>query len=89
MQGADLKNRANQITPIKSGDLRKSAFFDGVDTFGYTMEYAPHVEYGHRIVRGGTQVGYVEGRHFLEENVKAQEPIYLRDVSDWIREKLK
>lgn len=90
LQGADLKNRANQITPVDSGDLRKSAFFDGIDTFGYSMEYAPHVEYGHRIcMPKGHQVGYVEGQHFLEQNVNAQEPIFERDVRDWIKEKLK
>ena len=90
MQGADMKNRANTITPYKSGDLRKSAYFDGVDTFGYSIEYAPHVNYGHRICRPkGQQVGYVEGQHFLEANVNAQEPIYVQDVRNWLMEKLR
>lgn len=89
MQGADLKNRANRITPYKSGDLRKSAYFDGVDTFGYSIEYAPHVNYGHRICRPkGKKIGYVSGQHFLEENVNAQVPIYEQDVKNWLKEKI-
>lgn len=89
LQGAQLLNRSRVITPVKSGELRLSANFDGVDTFGYTKEYAPHVEYGHRVVRGGRQVGYAEGRHFLEENVRIQEPIYTQDVMAWLKRRMK
>ena len=85
LQGADMKNRANSITPFDSGDLRKSAAFDGKDTFGYGMEYAPHVEYGHRVIIHGQQHGYVEGQHYLQQNVTEQEPKYKQDVLDWLR----
>ncbi len=39
--------------------------------FGYIKDYAPHVEYGHRIVRNGKQAGYVNGTKYLFNNVKS------------------
>lgn len=33
------------------------------------VEYAPYVEYGHRIVYGDKTVGFVEGRHMLEKSI--------------------
>ena len=73
-------------TPRKTGDLRKSLMTDtqmpdgaGV---GYTMEYAPHVNYGHR-TRGGK--GYVEGQHFLEANMKEQAPIFERETKEYLQ----
>ena len=35
---------------------------------GYSKDYAPHVEFGHR-TRGG---GYVPGQHFLQRNVEQE-----------------
>lgn len=68
-------------TPVDTSELRLSA---GVDTnrgyFGYTKDYAPHVNYGHRLVRGGRTVGYVPGQNFLGANVNIQNPIYKQDL---------
>lgn len=33
------------------------------------VEYAPYVEYGHRIVCNGQTVGFVQGRHMFEKSV--------------------
>lgn len=62
-------------TPVYTGELRISLTQTG-DTVGYTKDYAPHVEYGHR-TRGG---GYVQGQHFLKKNVDAQRPIFEEDL---------
>lgn len=62
-------------TPVDTGELRISLSQSG-DTVGYTADYAPHVEYGHRTVSGG----YVEGQRFLKRNVDEQRPIFERDV---------
>ena len=62
------------------GELKSSVRFEK-DTMGYTKEYAPHVEYGHR-TKGG---GFVPGQHFLKDNVDAQAPIYKEDLIDAIR----
>jgi hypothetical protein len=69
-------------TPRRTGELRISARADYNNfEFGYSKEYAPHVEYGHRTRGGG---GYVEGQKYLETNVNEQEPIYRQDVEDEI-----
>jgi len=67
------------------GQLRKSARYRG-DEMGYTAHYAAHVEYGHRLVRGGRTIGYVPGQYFLKKNVDAQRPIYKQDLIDRLRE---
>lgn len=54
----------------------------GESEVGYTVEYAPHVEYGHRQTPGrfvkklGKRLvaSYVPGQHYLAANVSAQGP---------------
>ena len=53
-------------TPVDTGELRISLTQTG-DTVGYTKDYAPHVEYGHR-TRGG---GYVQGQHLHGDILRA------------------
>lgn len=69
-------------TPVDTSELRLSA---GVDTnrgyFGYTKEYAPHVNFGHRTRNGG----YVPGQNFLGANVNIQNPIYRQDLINEMR----
>ncbi|MGT2958886.1 hypothetical protein A9Q68_08605 [Streptococcus bovimastitidis] len=55
--------------------------------FYYSKDYAPHVEYGHRIVRGGRQVGYVTGQRFLFNNVQKQRTTYRNDMLNELRKK--
>lgn len=74
------RGKANGGTPVDTGELRMSLGQSG-DTVGYAKDYAPHVEYGHRTVNGG----YVEGQRFLQRNVRAQEPIFRRDLIDQLR----
>ena len=72
-------NRAKSLTPVKSGELRQSVSKDK-EELGYTKDYAPHVEYGHRVVIHGKQVGYVDGQYFLKKNVDIQRDIYKKDL---------
>ena len=76
-QTADLLRRARQPggTPVDTGELRQSSRATR-NEMGYTVEYAPHVEYGHRTINGE----YVYGQHFLEQNVDTQRPIYKNDL---------
>lgn len=62
------------------GELRKSSSTFG-DEMGYSKEYAPHVEYGHRTRNGG----WVPGQHFLQANVETQRPIYYLDLLNAIK----
>ena len=80
MQMVDLVDRATQGgTPYDTGELIESVgkIGTGKDSeMGYSKDYAPHVEYGHRTVKGG----YVEGQRFLRRNVEIQQPIYKQDL---------
>lgn len=67
-------------TPVDSGELRKSSATYG-DEMGYTKEYGPHVEYGHRTTNGD----WVRGQRFLQANVETQRPIYYLDLINAIR----
>ena len=51
-------------------------------SFGYSKDYGPHVEFGHR-TRGG---GYVAGRRYLKNNVEAQKIIYKSDILKQLKE---
>lgn len=78
-----MLNRAKKEpggTPFKSGALREHAYARK-DEMGYTMEYAPHVEYGHRTKDGG----FVYGQHYLQRNVDTQRPIYKQDLINALR----
>ena len=60
---------------------------------GYTMDYAPHVEYGHRQTPGrfvpklGKRLvaSYVPGQHYLAKNVATQGPLLDRALKKEIR----
>lgn len=67
-------------TPVDTGELRISLSQSG-DLVGYTKDYAPHVEYGHRTVNGG----FVQGQRFLKRNVDAQREIFRQDLIEQIR----
>lgn len=90
-QLTQILNRARQPggTPVSTeetrpggphGELRQSSSVSE-DEMGYTKEYAPHVEYGHRTSDGG----WVEGQHFLQNNVDIQRPIYRQDLINAIK----
>jgi hypothetical protein len=67
-------------TPVESGELRQSLILQK-DIIGYTKDYAPHVEYGHRTINGG----WVEGQYFLKNGVDKQKPIYKQDLINAIK----
>lgn len=76
-QVVQMLNRARALggTPVDTGELRQSSSSSGEEV-GYTKEYAPHVEYGHRTVGGG----YVPGQRYLKKNVDIQREIYKQDL---------
>lgn len=78
-QATEILNRARASggTPVDTGELRNSSSADlNNGEVGYTAEYAPHVEYGHRTRNGG----YVQGQRYLKQNVDTQLPIYKQDL---------
>lgn len=77
---ARLFNAAKKNTPTDTGELKRrmrvtlpAGSYPG--EVGYTKEYAPYVEYGHRTVCGG----YVQGQHFLQRSLEAVQPQFLAD----------
>lgn len=74
------RGKADGGTPVDTGQLRLSLSHSG-ETVGYSKAYAPHVEFGHRLVHGG----YVQGQRFLKRNVDAQRPIFAEDLRKQLR----
>lgn len=71
-------NKIKKKTPVDKGTLRRNwqasnaKHFGGVfliDIYNNT-EYAPFIENGHRIVRGGRTVGYHSGVFMLRDAIK-------------------
>lgn len=64
-------------TPVDTGALRNGWDIGGIKGSGKEisveifnpMEYATDIEYGHRIVRGGIEVGYYNGRFMLKTSI--------------------
>ncbi|MDY3234508.1 MAG: hypothetical protein SOW94_08180 [Erysipelotrichaceae bacterium] len=76
LTAAKLRSRALKYTPKKTGELRASLIAEDNEV-GYIKDYAPHVEFGHRICRpAGHQIGYVEGQHFFERAVNEEKPLF-------------
>lgn len=72
--------RAPGGTPVDTRELQRHTYVQR-DEMGYTQEYAPHVEYGHRTKDGG----FVYGQHYLQRNVDTQRPIYKQDLINALR----
>lgn len=91
-QAVDMVDRATAThnptqggTPYDTGEMLQSVNKTGKGLsaeVGYTKEYAPHVEFGHRTIGGG----WVPGQHFLQNNVDIQRPIFKQDLKDTIKE---
>lgn len=74
------------LKTIRSGDIR----YNGKEislVLSNPMEYASYIEYGHRIVRNGAEVGWYEGRFMLKisiDEVRKQMPLrYKKDFESW------
>lgn len=85
----EIYNRGmNGGTPVDTGELRQSLSIEVSGekaSVGYTKDYAPHVEFGHRTRNGG----YVAGQHYLQRNVETQRPRYKKLLIDNLKRVLK
>lgn len=77
--------RVKPRTPVISGDLKRGWELGDIHGEGKHltieilngMEYATEIEYGHRIVHNGIEVGWYEGRFMLKisiDEIKRQMP---------------
>lgn len=82
---ADMKNRSEQLTPEDTSELKKSAYqrmngdLEGI--FGFNKEYAPYVEYGHRLRNGK----FYPANPYLKPNAEAQAKIFKKDCEEAMR----
>ncbi len=78
--------RVKPRTPVDTGELKRSWELGEVHGEGKNisveilngMEYATEIEYGHRIVAGGSEVGWYEGRFMLKisiDEIRKQIPL--------------
>lgn len=82
-------------TPVDTGALRNSWKLGNLISDGKNisveilngMEYASYIEYGHRIVRNGAEVGWYEGRFMLKisiDEIRKQMPHrYIKEFNAW------
>lgn len=77
-------------TPVDTGELKNSVFTimdsDLTGRIGYSKSYAPHVEYGHRLVRGGKTYGYVPGQYYFKANINRQKGTIKDDMEKMLKE---
>ena len=77
---AEMYNRADDMTPFDTGELRLSRrtfIGDTEGVFGYEKEYAPAVEYG---------TLHQRAQYYLKGNVDIQTPIFIQDLKDGMRD---
>lgn len=82
-------------TPVDTGALRNSWKLGDLISDGKNIsieiknpqEYATDIEYGHRIVRNGAEVGWYEGRFMLKtsiDEIRQQMPHrYIKEFNAW------
>ena len=98
IMGLKLVREAKRRTPVgrdtpAPGNLRRHWFFRVEESGGVRIwalndaEYAAYVNNGHRIVRGGRTVGFVPGKHMLENAVEEYRETHMKqDVEDMLED---
>lgn len=79
---AEAFGRIVKATPVDTGQLRRSWTLQPVvktksgysATIGTSLFYSIYVEYGHRIMRNGKQIGYAPPKYFLRDAMDAFKP---------------
>jgi hypothetical protein len=90
-------NQVKKNTYVVSGKLRRSWSASGVKTAGNAVtvdifnnvEYAPFIEFGHRVVRGGRTVGYVAGQFMLKNTIESLEAKFNREAQATLDEMMR
>lgn len=79
---AEAFGRIVKVTPVDTGQLRRSWTLQPAvktkggysATIGTSLFYSIYVEYGHRIMRNGKQIGYAPPKYFLRDAMDAFKP---------------
>jgi hypothetical protein len=93
IMGLKLVREAKRQTRVDTGNLQRHWFFRVEESGGVRIwvlndaEYAAYVNNGHRIVRGGHTVGFVPGKHMLENAVEEYREKHMKqDVEDMLED---
>lgn len=78
---------AKQYTPVDTGTLRAAWDRTGkTERKAFTQiiynntDYANHIEYGHRLKRGGKIVGFIQGRRMLHKAMFNRKLNFYKDL---------
>ena len=94
---AEAFGRIVKATPVDTGQLRRSWTLQPAAktksgysaTIGTSLFYSIYVEYGHRIMRNGKQIGYAPPKYFLRDAMDAFKPEAQRFAQRAFEEALK
>lgn len=83
---------AKQYTPVDTGTLRvawhrtgKAERKEFQQIVYNNTEYAAHVEYGHRLKRGGKIVGFIQGRRMLHKAMFNRKLNFYKDLDKMMK----
>lgn len=86
IMGHKIVREVKRLTPAPTGNMRRRWFFRIDKESGNILiwvsndaDYAPHVNYGHRIVRARKTVGKVQGRFMLEKGIETYQDTYMKE----------
>lgn len=94
VMGHKIVREVKRKTPHITGNLRRCWFpkveerngEEVVIVISNNADYAAAVNNGHRIVRAKKTVGYVKGRHMLEEGIQTYQDTYMeQDVKEILK----
>lgn len=83
---------AKQYTPVDTGTLRAAWYRTGkAERKAFTQivynntDYVNHVEYGHRLKRGGKIVGFIQGRRMLHKAMFNRKLNFYKDLDKMMK----
>jgi hypothetical protein len=89
-------NKVKRLTPKKTGNLKRNWQLSNIKRKGKSFtielsnntEYAPFIEYGHRVVIHGKTVGYRRGNFMLKKTVDAVQKTFYKNAGQALEEAL-
>lgn len=84
--------QAKKFTPVDSGNLksswRRKEDGDFTQIIYSNTDYAAHVEWGHRIIRGKRVVGFSKGKKMLHKAMNRTKLRFYKDLNSMFKEVL-
>jgi hypothetical protein len=89
-------SKVKRLTPVDTGNLRRTWQVSNIKRngksftieFSNNTEYAPYIEYGHRVVIHGKTVGFRPGKFMLRKTVDALTKTFYKNAGKALEEAL-